>query len=100
MYTRAWTNLKMTQLITAVTMIMMSIIATTPAPMTIPFVCPCASCSPDLSDVSETDCPGDEMICSIVDVCVTVLISACETVCVGVNKVLVATSEQDVADGS
>ena len=98
MYTRAWTNLKMTQLITAVTMIMMSIIATTPTPMATPFVCPCAS--PDLLDVSETDRPGDEMICLIVDVCVAVFISACETVCVGVNKVLVARSEQDVADGS
>ena len=76
----------------------MSIMATTPAPMAIPFVCPCAS--PDLWDVSETDCPGDEVICLIVDVCVTVFISACETVCVGVNEVLVATSEQDVADGS
>ena len=70
-------------------MTMMSIIATTPAPMAIPFVC--SRASPDLSVVSETGCPGVEMICSSVDVCITVYVSARETVCVAVNEVLVVT---------
>ena len=74
---------------------MMRIIATTPAPMAIPLVC--SSVSPDLSDVSEMGCPDDEIVCTSIGVCVTVSATVCETVCVGVDKIL---SEQEVADGS
>ena len=74
---------------------MMRIIAATPAPMAISLVC--SSVSPDLSDVSETGCPDDEIVCTIIGVCVTVSITICETVCVGVDKIL---SENEVADGS
>ena len=93
----ALANLNTPQLITAI-VIMMSITATTPAPMAIPYVRSCAS--PDPPDVNETGRPDDETICTNVDVCIIVWVNACETVCVGVNKVLLVTSEQEVADGS